>query len=138
MGTPTKYKKPSRINLVSITMLLIFGAIVYGIVAMWPVVSARSNAKGVLADALPHLWRLNLRPGPTQASELTKLRKSTHEAIVKAGVKDKKLEVIFYKEKNMVKALARFTVRVQFPGTSKIIDVPCSPEVETDSAHVEW
>lgn len=133
-----EYKRPGRINAVSITLFLILGAAGYVGYSLWPALQLRASVKNELADALPQLWRLNLHPEQTARPSLIKLKQSLVERIRKVGVKDKKLEVVLDRGKERVGLEARFVASALFPGLGKRVELNMRPRVETDAARVEW
>jgi hypothetical protein len=134
----TKYNKPRAINTVSLALLALLGLAIYLIVATWPVYSLSSRAKGVLLDALPILYRANLRPEDVASTMIRDLKKSIPKDLYKQGVRDPKLEVVFSRSKQEVSIEARFVVRAVFPVIDKTFDFHLSPRVVTDAARVEW
>jgi hypothetical protein len=134
----TKYKKPRSINAVSIMLLLLLGLAVYVIVCTWPVYTLSSRAKGVLLDALPMLYRANLRPDNVASVMMKDLKKSVPEALRKAGVKDPKVEVIFSRGKEEVSIEAHFVATAFFPVINKSYEFYLSPRVVTDAARIKW
>jgi hypothetical protein len=133
-----KYKKPHAINAVSIALLLFLGLVVYVLVCTWPVYSLSSRAKGVLLDALPMLYRANLRSDAVASTMITALKKSVPAELRKNGVKDPHLEVIFSRSKEEVSIEANFTASAFFPVIDKTFEFHLSPRAVTDSARIEW
>jgi hypothetical protein len=134
----TTYKKPRAINAISVTLLLLLGLAVYVIYCTWPVYSLSSRAKGVLLDALPMLYRANLRPDSTASIMLKDLKKSVPAELRKAGVKDPKVEVVFSRSKEEVAIEAHFVATAFFPLIDKTYEFHLSPRVVTDAARIEW
>ena len=134
----TKYKKPRSINAVSIMLLLLLGLAVYVIVCTWPVYTLSSRAKGVLLDALPALYRGNLRSDETAASVIKDLNKGITQELRKLGVKDPKLEVVFSRSKKEVSIEAHFVAPAFFPVINKSYDFHLSPRAVTDAARIKW
>jgi hypothetical protein len=134
----TKYKKPRSINTVSLALLALLGLAIYLVVATWPVYSLSSRCKGVLLDALPILYRANLRPEAVASTMIRDLKKSIPQDLRKQGVKDPNLEVVLSRNKEEVSIEAHFVVRAVFPVIDKTFDFHLSPRVVTDSARVEW
>jgi hypothetical protein len=134
----TRYKKPHSINAVSLALLLLLGLTVYVIVYTWPVYSLSSRAKGVLLDALPILYRANLRPEATASGMIRDLKKSVPESLRKEGVRDPHLEVVFSRSKKEVSIEAHFVATAFFPVINKSYDFHLSPRAVTDSARIEW
>jgi hypothetical protein len=132
------YKRPRAINPVSITLAIIAAAMVYVAYSLWPIISLRANVKDEMADGLPNLWRLNLRPDEIALPGLAELKKHLVEQLRKQGVKDKKLEVTLVRGKKLVAIEARYTASAVFPYWGKRVDIACSPRVETDAARIEW
>jgi hypothetical protein len=133
-----KYKKPRMINGVSIVLLLIMGMGVYLAVFTWPVYSLSSRAKGVLLDALPMLYRANLRPEATALAMISDLKKNIPIELRKAGVKDPRLELVFTRSKQEVSIEAHFVASAFFPVIDKTYEFHLSPRAATDAARVEW
>jgi len=133
-----KYRKPHSINAVSVLLLLLTGLVVYMLVCTWPVYSLSSRARGELLDALPMLYRANIRPDNVAASMIADLKKSVPKALRKAGVRDPHLEVVFSRSKEEVSIEAHFTATAFFPGINKSWDFNLSPRAVTDAARVEW
>lgn len=134
----TKYKKPHAINTTSVSLLLLLGLGVYVIACTWPVYALSSRAKGVLLDALPILYRANLRPESTASIMIGDLKKSVPQDLRKEGVRDPHLEVIFSRSKKEVSIEAHFVASAFFPVINKTFDFNLSPRAVTDSARVEW
>jgi hypothetical protein len=133
-----KYKKPRSINTVSVGLLLMLGLGVYLLVYSWPVYSLSSRAKGVLLDALPILYRANLRSEATASGIIRDLKKSVSQELHKQGVRDPNLEVIFSRSKEEVSIEARFVATASFPVIDKTWDFHLSPRAVTDAARVTW
>jgi hypothetical protein len=133
-----EYKKPRRLNAVSGVMALVFGGFVYFMVAIWPLVTLRSNVKDQLADALPHLWKINLKPEGEARRELTGFRRQLLADLRKTGVKDKQLELVVDRNKKEVALQARYAANATLPGTTRTIQLKFSPRVETGAARVDW
>jgi hypothetical protein len=133
-----EYRKPRKINVVSVSMLLVLGAIGYVLFALWPVYTLRASVKGELQEVLPRLWKLNLLPDVTSRPELVKMRKELLDRLRKVGVTDKKLELIVERDKKRVALEARFSTEAHFPWLDKRKVFHLAPRAETDAARVEW
>ena len=57
----TRYKQPNAINGVSIGLVVLVAATVWIGLSAWPVIALNSNVKNELNDALPRIYRANLR-----------------------------------------------------------------------------
>lgn len=134
----TKYKKPRAINTISIALLVLLGIAVYVIVCTWPVYSLSSRAKGALLDALPALYRANLRPDGTASMMMKELKKSVPQALRKQGVRDPNLEVIFSRGKEEISIEAHFVATAHFPVIDKTYEFHLAPRVVTDAARIKW
>lgn len=135
---PTQYKKPRRINAVSITLMLMLGAAVYVGYCMYPVMTLRLRAKSELEDVLPQLWRANLRPEDYARQELARMKKELLVKLPQIGVKDKNLQLVFERGKKRVAIEAHFTASAFFPVLKKTKVFALSPRAETDAARVDW
>jgi hypothetical protein len=132
------YKKPSRINAVSLLLVAVVAGLGYLFVSLWPVLTTRATIKGYLGDVLPELWRANLRDDSVARAEMARLKKLLSERIRASGVKDRKVEVLLERSKKRVSIEARFVLTADFRWLDKKVDVPCAPRVETDAARIEW
>ena len=133
-----EYKKPPRVNVVSVSLAIVLALLCYAGYAFWPLFSLRSNVTSELAEALPHLWRLNLRPESYARPELLKLKRSVTDRLHKIGVKDAKLEVVFKRGKERVGMEARYTAVTSLPGSQRKFVLHFTPSVETDAHRVDW
>jgi hypothetical protein len=133
-----EYKKPRRLNVVSGTMALVLGALIYVGVALWPLATLRSNVKSELSEALPHLWKINLLPEGRARPEIVKLKKLITEQLRKTGIKDDKFELVMARDKQRVALEARYTAAAVFPWSQRKLVLRFSPRVETDAARVDW
>jgi hypothetical protein len=133
-----EYKKPRRLNAVSISLAVVVGAMVYTFVALWPVITLRSNVKSELSEALPHLWKLNLLPEGRARAEVVKLKKIITDQLRKTGIKDDKLELVVNRDKQRVALEARYAAAATFPWSQRKWVLHFSPRVETDAARVDW
>jgi hypothetical protein len=133
-----EYKKPRRLNAVSGVMALLFGGFVYFMVAIWPLLALRSSVKDTLADALPHLWKINLMAEGVARRELIGFKKKLLEDLRRTGVKDKQLELVLARNKKEVALQLRYAAVATFPGTTRTIQLKFSPRVETDAGRVDW
>jgi hypothetical protein len=135
---PTEYRKPSKVNVVSFTLLLIVGIFAYLVYSVWPVVTLRLRVKSELEDVLPNFWRVNLRPEDYARTEIARMKRELLEKLPRLGVRDKKLEVVFERGKKRVAIEARFSSSVTFPVLNKTRTFQLSPRAETDAARVDW
>jgi hypothetical protein len=135
---PTEYRKPGKINSVSITLFLLMGLAVYIGYSLWPVITLRLRVKSELEDVLPNLWRVNLRPEDYARAEILKMKRELMVKLPQLGVKDKKVEVVFERGKKRVAIEARFSTSVTFPGLNKTQTFQLTPRAETDAARVDW
>src|SRR3954462_3581258 len=85
----TQYRKPNRLNSVSLTLAAIAGLMIYFGYAFWPLWLMRVRARGVLEDVLPELYRLNLRGDSIAKQEIPKMQKDLLVLMKKAGIRSK-------------------------------------------------
>jgi hypothetical protein len=133
-----EYQKPRRINAVSLTLSAILGLLIWAGVSFWPLLVLRSNVSTELAEAIPRLWKLNLRPEPQARAELPKLRRQVIEKLRQLGVKDDKLELVMDRSKQRVALTARYKATGSLQGWKRQFVFNFSPSIETDAARVDW
>jgi hypothetical protein len=134
----TRYKKPRSINTVSVGLLVLLGIAVYVAIYTWPVYTLSSRAKGVLLDAIPMLYRANLRSTDVASAMINDLKKSVPTALRKEGVRDPNLEIVFARSKEEVSIEAHFAATAFFPVVNKTVEFHLSPRAVTDAARIEW
>jgi hypothetical protein len=135
---PTQYRRPKKLNVVSLTMFLWLGALAYAIYSTWPVVTLRLRVKGDLEDVMNRYWRANLRGEAAAREEIGRLRKELTAKLATEGVTDKKLDFVFERDKKRISIEARFKASVTFPIVDKTIVFDLAPRAETDAAQVDW
>ncbi len=133
-----QYQKPRRLNVVSVTLAISLAIFCWVGVSVWPLLLIRSNVKTALADALPRVWKLNLRTEAQARAGLHKLRRETMEIIRKLGVEDDDLDLIIDRSKERVSLRATYSMSTELRGWSRTFTFNFSPSVETDAARVEW
>jgi hypothetical protein len=133
-----EYQKPRRINAVSVTLSLMTGLFVWAAVSFWPLLVLRSNVSTELAEAIPRLWKLNLRQEAQARAEMPKLKKQIIERLRTLGVKDDKLEVVLERSKQRVALTARYSAVGSLQGLKRQFVFRFAPSIETDAARVDW
>ena len=133
-----QYQKPRRINVVSVTLAICFGIACWVGLSFWPVLILRSNVKNELFEALPTLWKLNLRPEAQARAELVKLKRNVLERLRKQGVKDEKLELSIDRSKKRIALRANFSAPARLLGFQKTFVLALAPSAETDASRVDW
>jgi hypothetical protein len=135
---PTTYNKPRRINVISVTLFLIFVGLAYFGYCTWPVLALRMRAKNEIEEMMTQFWKANLRGVEASKPDITRLRKELTAKIAAAGVHDKNLEVFFERASGRIAVEARFSTTAYFPGIDKTHVFQLAPRGETDAARVDW
>jgi hypothetical protein len=133
-----QYQKPRRINSVSVSLALMVGLLVWVGISAWPAFVVRSNVANELSDALPTLYRLNLRPEAQARPEILKLKRHVTDRIRQAGVTDEKLEISIERSKKLIGLRATYTTVIALKGWKRTFPVRFSPNEQTDAARVDW
>jgi hypothetical protein len=133
-----QYQKPNRINAVSLTLTFVLGVAAWVGVSFWPVLILRSNVKNELAEVMPVLWKLNLRPEPQARADLIRLKRDVTARIRAVGVADDKLELTVGRSKEWISLSATFRTTAQLRGLKRVFTFTLSPKAETDAARVDW
>jgi hypothetical protein len=134
----TQYKKPRKINGVSVTLTALFGGFLFYAFHTWPVFMLRVRAKGEMEELLPRLWRVNLMDRSPANRDIPAIRKELTTALRKVGVKDPKLEIVIERNQKIVAFEARFAAPVTYPIIDKTIVYELAPRAQTDAARVDW
>ena len=132
-----QYQKPKRINVVSVTMLLMLAASIWVGMSAWPLLVLRSNVKNEIEEVMPRFWKLNLRTEAQAREELIKLKRHLTERIRKVGVTDDKLQLVFDRNKKRVAITAHFKTVGQLQGWKRQFVLRFAPRAETDAGRVD-
>lgn len=133
-----QYQKPRRLNTVSVTLLAVTGVLVWVGISFWPLWVLRSNVKNELEEAMPRLWKLNLRPDAQARSEAAVLRREIVQKLHQLGVKDQKLDLAVDRNKERVALTATYSASGELRGLERKFIFAFAPRVETDAARVDW
>jgi hypothetical protein len=134
----TEYRRPRKVNAVSLSLLAFLGLIAYLVYSVWPAMTLRLRVKSELEDVLPNFWRMNLRSEEQARIEIPRMKRELMEKLPKLGVRDKHAEVVFERGKKRVAIEARFATTVTFPVLNRTKTFQLAPRAETDAARVEW
>jgi hypothetical protein len=134
----TRYKQPSRINSVSIALVLVLGLGGWVGISAWPVIAANANLKTELDDALPRAYRANLLPEPTSTNAIAAIHDELIGKLPALGVTDPKCQVVITRDTKAISIEARYRAELVLRGTHKSYPLSFNPRVETDAARVQW
>ncbi len=133
----TQYRKPNRLNTVSLTLAALAGLVFYVGYSLWPAGVMRLRARGVLDDALPLLYRINLRGETAAKQEVPKLQKDILVNLQKAGIRAK-VKLVVQRSAKLVAIEAHFPVMCEFPFINKRVAIEIAPRAQTDATRVDW
>jgi hypothetical protein len=134
----TRYQQPSPVNGVSVGLLLLVGLTAWLGMSTWPIIAINSSVKNEIGEALPLVYRANLRPEPAATEETTRLHDEIETKIRKLGVTDPALVVEISRSEKRVSIEARYHAVATLIGIGKKHSFAMHPRVETDAARVEW
>jgi hypothetical protein len=134
----TRYKQPNAVNGVSIGLFLLVGLTAWLGVSGWPVIALNSGVKNEIGDALPLVYRANLRPEPGATVEVTRIHDDLETKIRALGVTDPKLVIDIARDVKRVAIEVRYHEVATLWGIKKSHTFLLRPRVETDAARVEW
>jgi hypothetical protein len=134
----TRYKQPSRINSVSIGLVVVLGLGAWVGISAWPLIAANANVKDELEGALPRAYRANLLPEPTATEAIQQIRDELAGKLAGLGVADQKREVVILRDQKKVAIEARYSATLVLRGLKKSYPMKFHPRVETDAGRVEW
>jgi hypothetical protein len=133
-----RYKQPNAINGVSIGLIVLVGLTAWLGVSGWPVIALNSGVKNEIGDALPRVYRANLRPEPGATVEVTRIHDELETKIRALGVDDPKLVIDIARDAKQIAIEVRYHAAATLWGTKKSHAFLLRPRVETDAARVEW
>jgi hypothetical protein len=134
----TSYKQPKAINGVSIGLLLLVGLTAWLGLSGWPMIALNSSVKNEIGDALPQVYRANLRPEPGATVEVTRIHDELEAKLRALGVDDPKLVIDIARDAKKVANEVRYHEVATLRGLKKSHTFLLRPRVETDAARVEW
>lgn len=121
------YKQPSRINPVSLLLLLAAGAVAYAGVKFAPPFWRDREIKGKIEEAVNRMWRDRNVPGVEGM-----LHDQVTAQIRELGIDDPGLLVSVEKTAERMRISASYTVVISHPGR-KITTLRFEPSFETDT-----
>ncbi len=133
-----EYKKPGKINAVSITMTMMLGIIVYVAYCVAPSFYLRSEVSTLLSNEIVTWFNANLRPTAERSIRKRKMLDALVLTLRKKGVADPELDVEAYGDKKTVWLEARFKTRVEWLWLNKHWDWKHAPRIETSAERVDW
>jgi hypothetical protein len=131
-----RYKQPSRINAVSITLFVLLMALIWVGYGAWPVIALNANVKNELEGALPRAYKANLLPEPTATEVTTRTHDELLAKLKDLGVED--VTVTIDRDQKTVSIEARYKNSIVLKGLDKKYEVNLSPRVKTDAGRVDW
>jgi|GEM_PF-5028589 len=132
------YKKPGKINTVSITLTLMLGLVVYVGYCLAPSFYLRSEASTLLRNEIVTWYKANLSPTAQRSIHKRKMLDALVLTLRKKGVTDPELELEAYGDKKTVWLEARFKTRVDWIWVNKYSDWKHAPRIETSAERVDW
>lgn len=114
MATPIKYKKPRRINVVSVTLVVVLSLLAYAGYQWFPLYMTRNEAYRVLQETSS---KLAGRAGyyEQDAGAREELRKAMQRELTRVGVEDPKLETWIEIEGKEVRLGVVYSTWIEWP-----------------------
>jgi hypothetical protein len=134
----TRYKQPSPVNGVSAGLVLLVGLTAWLGLSAWPIIAVNSGVKNEIGEALPLIYRANLRDEPAATVETTRLHDELEAKIRALGVTDPALVIEISRSAKKVAIEVRYHATATLKGIGKQHTFVLHPRVETDAARVEW
>jgi hypothetical protein len=132
------YKKPSAINLVSITFFAVIGAICYAGYCYWPTMRLKSNAKSEAQGYLIQFYRMNFRKDKRRNKDMANLEANFRTSLINAGITDPNLKVDISMDPKLVSIDLTFASQFELIGLDKTYPLTHKVHVETSAAAVDW
>lgn len=132
------YKKPRRINGVSVSLFLFFAAAVYAAVCAWPVIAQRADAQNALEDALPKVYRANLLPEPEATVAASRVRDTLVERLGTLGIPEPEKALTVKRDTAVVALDLDWAAKVSLVGTTHAFPIKLHSHAETSAARVSF
>jgi len=133
-----EYKKPGKINVVSIGLVMFLGLLGYIGYCIWPSMYLSSEVSNLLRNDIILWYQANLRPSAERSIKRKKISDDLYKAIQKKGILDPELKLELYGDKKVVWLEARFKTRVDWLWLNKTWDWNHATRVETSAERVDW
>lgn len=133
-----KYRQPSGLNLVSVTLLLVLAAVGYAGYAAWPVIALDAGVKSVIEDALPRLYRANLLPEPEATLGAEQVRQSVAEELTRLGIDDAAAALSMSRDTERVVLAVTLHRVIELTPIHQRIPITLTPRVTTSAARVSY
>jgi hypothetical protein len=134
----TRYKQPSRINTVSVGLLLLAAAGAWIGVSAWPLIALNASVKTEITDALPRVHHANLLPEPAASDDIARIDSELQAKLRDLGVTDPALDVVIGRGSKTISIEARYRADLVLLWLGKRFPLSLAPRVETEAARVTW
>jgi len=134
---PAKYKKPGRINVVSVGLIFAVGLALYLGDAFYPHAVLRANVNEIMRGELVNAYNLHLK-NQLKSRQLAEFQYRVEDALIEEGVDDPDFTLEIGADEKTVWMQARFASVVTFRGLRKTMELNHETRVETDAERVDW
>jgi hypothetical protein len=128
------YRKPRRLNVVSISLVLFLVVAGYAAFTAWPVVSLNADVSSALDDVLPKIYRANLLPEAESAVAVEEARHLLLDKLTALGVTTPDAALTITRNAQVVAISVKVDTAVELKVIGKKIPVTLNPRVETSAA----
>jgi hypothetical protein len=133
-----EYKKPGKINAVSISLLMFLSLLGYVGYCLWPSFHLSSEVSTLLRTEIITWFHANLRPTAERSIKKRKITDALTLELRKKGVRDPELDLEIYGDKKIIWIEARYSTRVDWIWLNKTWDWKHTTRAETSAERVDW
>ena len=132
------YRQPRRLNVVSVSLVVLLAIVGYVAFAAWPVISLNADVRSAMDDVLPKLYRANLLPEGESAVAAEEAHRLLVERLTTLGVANPEAALTITRDSKIVAISVKLDAAIDLKLIHKKIPVTLTPRVETNADRVKY
>lgn len=121
------YKKPRKLNFVSILVILVLFSIVYSVIQFGPPYWRKWKSKEILSECTSKIYVKRFVPTDTLSPFLEKVQQEAMKKLRSIGIEDPGLKVNLHKDDEEIMAEAEYVERIKHPLIGKYTNLRFRP-----------
>jgi len=137
-GSARRYQQPRRLNVVSVSLLVLLLIAGYVGYSAWPVILLNADVRSAIEDVLPQLYRANLLPEPESTVATDEARRVLVGKLTSLGVANADAVLTMTRDQKLVAIAVKLDTAIDLKVVGKKFPLTLNPRVETSAARVSY